>query len=274
MNRNQKIKAVVYIVIAVVGCIVIDILATLSDSVFALYAAIFVWVVPVIVFHIQVVDRLDLYFYYSYFLASDHESYYQCKNIFDGAVELKTKRIVKHKRFLKDKVVEPTFKVMKNPTLNLVFRVYELKDGLQLIRIRTRDNQLRYDKDTQKQAKEYNSDCERNYASLAKKYPPVVPELKEPYLEYIVSEDNRILFGIKKIDWEGYDYYVAELNIARIWFNCFHLKKEYKNLFPRFNRDFYDWHDGAFRAQTIEEAREYAHKQIEEMISIDKANKK
>ena len=87
MNRNQKIKSVVYIVIAVVGCIAIDILATLSDSVFALYAAIFVWVVPVIVFHIQVVDRLDLYFYYSYFLASDHESYYQGKNIFDEAVD-------------------------------------------------------------------------------------------------------------------------------------------------------------------------------------------
>ena len=271
MSKNQVIRAALMVGIPTIISIFIDVMVGFYFSVGALVVGIVIWIWPILSFFFFVALPLDL-FSYTFLLASDHEIYLLGKNIFDGAVETKTKKIIKYTRFLKDKVVEPTFKVMKNPTLNLVFRVYELKDGLQLIR--TRDNQLRYDKHLQSQAKEYNSDCERNYASLVKKYPPVMPELKEPYLEYIVSDDNRILFGIKKIDWEGYDYYVAELNIARIWFNCFDLKKEYKNLFPHFNRDFYDWHDGAFRAQTIEEAREYAHKQIEEMISIDKANKK
>ena len=232
MNRNQKIKAVVYIAISVIGCIVLDILASLSDSAFALPASIVVWGIPLLVFYIQVVDRLDLYHYYTYLLASDRERYFLGKNIFDGAVELKTKRIVRHKSFLKDKTVEPTFKVMKNSALDIVFRVYELKDGLQLIRIRAIDDQRRYNKNTSKQNKQYNSDCDLNYSLLAKKCPPVVPEVKEPYLEYIVSDDNRILFGIKKIDLEEIDYFVAELNIACVWFNCFNLKKEYKNLFP------------------------------------------
>lgn len=272
MDKKQIITASTMMTLTIGVSIFIDIAIFNQHSIQYLAIAILIWILPVGAFIAFIADPLGLlnYHRYQFFVASDHDHRFLGNNIFDGAVILKTKKIIKYKRFLKDKVVEPTFKVMSNQTLNIVFIVYELKNDIQLVKIKSSYQARRFKDNPLVVHQKQCQDSDYNYNLLAKKYPPTDLEDNEEYIEKTVSEDKRVLFTIRNYaNNVGTEFYAADLYIAGLWLSINRLKKDFKNLFPHYSFDCYYLHEG-FSSESLEETRKYVAeemKRIEEILN-------
>ena len=259
--------------LAVGVSIFIDIAIFIQYSIQYLAIAILVWILPIGAFIAFIADPLGLLNYrrYQFFIASDHDHRFLGENIFEGAVILKTKKITRYKWFLKDKVVEPTFRVMSNQALNIVFIVYELKNDIQLVRIKSSYQARRFKDNPLEIHQKQCLDSDYNYNLLAKKYPPMDLEDNEQYIEKTVSKDKRVLFAIRNyVKNDGSEFYAADLYIAGLWLSCNRLKKDFKNLFPHYRFDDYYLQEGPFSSESLEETRKYVAeemKRIEEILN-------
>ncbi|WP_264229376.1 hypothetical protein [Acholeplasma laidlawii] len=75
-------------------------------------------------------------YYDSYYIAYNQKYFLNGINIFEDSIMIKEKKIIRYKKFLKDKVTKSTYSLVYNKTLDLHFIVYELKNNFQLITIK------------------------------------------------------------------------------------------------------------------------------------------
>ncbi|TRX99648.1 hypothetical protein [Acholeplasma laidlawii] len=75
-------------------------------------------------------------YYDSYYIAYNQKYFLNDINIFEDSITIKEKKIIRYKKFLKDKVTKSTYSLVYNKTLDLHFIVYELKNNFQLITIK------------------------------------------------------------------------------------------------------------------------------------------
>src|SRR5690554_3720398 len=105
-----------------------------SHSYYDLFTAIMTAVVSIF---FMVLNRIDKY-YNNYYIGYYKIYFLNGVNIFEDSIIIKEKRIIRYKRFLKDKIANSTYYLIYNKALDLHFIVYELKSNFQLITIKNK----------------------------------------------------------------------------------------------------------------------------------------
>src|SRR5690554_640268 len=103
-----------------------------SHSFYDLFSAIMTAVVSIFFMVLTIIDN----YYNSYYIAYNQKYFLNGANIFEDSIIIKEKRIIRYKKFLKDKITKSTYRLVYNKTLDLHFIVYELKSNFQLITIK------------------------------------------------------------------------------------------------------------------------------------------
>jgi len=221
---------------------------------------------------ICIFDPLIVFHRHNFYIAVDHQYTLLNENIFENAIVLKKKKIIKYKKDLNDRLVESTYKVMKNPKLGLKFKVYELANGLQLVDLNSHSYSKMANGYKELGSKAYVNDHEKNINLLCMKIAPQ-DNTKGPYIGKYVSDNKRVVLLIKEItpqdDSKAYAYKVERYNCATAY-ECQKIKDVIKSMAPHYIPDFFDWHDGAFTTNSLKEAKEHAIKVIKD---INEANR-